>query len=168
MISIEVLALALTGLSITASILYYSNVLRNQNKTRQVQYLMDIWKQWSKPEAQLVGMEVANMEFKDYDDYLSKYDSKTNPELAAKRFSLWASFDMIGYLLKLGHITSEMVYEQSGNSMLLHWLKWEPIIREIRVRRNAPDYMANFEYVANEIVKFRKKKGYPQLPDHKY
>ena len=61
-----------------------------------------------------------------------------------------------------------MVYEQSGNSMLLHWLKWDPIIKEIRVRRNAPDYMGNFEYVAHEIMKFREKQGYPPLPKYNF
>ena len=39
MVSIEVIALVLTGLSITASIIYYATIIRNQDKTRRTEIL---------------------------------------------------------------------------------------------------------------------------------
>ena len=57
MVSIEVLALILTGLSITASILYYTSVLRNQQRTqehaletRQAQFFYSIFQEEQKQE----------------------------------------------------------------------------------------------------------------------
>ena len=37
MVSLEVLALVLTGLGLTASIVYYANILLNANKTQKLQ-----------------------------------------------------------------------------------------------------------------------------------
>lgn len=93
MVSIEVIALVLTGLSITASIVYYANVLSNANKTqklqletRKAQLYMQILDRFSSEENRLRSIEVLTMDVKDYEDYRENWSMYTNPEAAAKRF----------------------------------------------------------------------------------
>ena len=57
MVSLEIIALVLTGLSITVSIIYYANVLSNANKTQQLtlenrnaQLLMRIYDKYTETE----------------------------------------------------------------------------------------------------------------------
>ena len=42
MVSLEVVAILLSGISISASLFYYANVLQNANKTRQAQLYMGL------------------------------------------------------------------------------------------------------------------------------
>jgi hypothetical protein len=58
-----------------------------------------------------------------------------------------------------------MVWNQGGGAFLLHWLKWEPIIKEQRVRFDSPDNFRNFEYLASEIMKMREQKGLSPIPN---
>ena len=69
---IEYLPLVLTGFGIIASILYYSNVLRNADQTRKTQMFMQL----HQSKYQQNGLEsifrLMNLEWEDYDDYMKK------------------------------------------------------------------------------------------------
>ena len=69
---IKYLPLVLTGFGIIASILYYSNVLRNADQTRKTQMFMQL----HQSKYQQNGLEsifrLMNLEWEDYDDYMKK------------------------------------------------------------------------------------------------
>ncbi len=62
-----------------------------------------------------------------------------------------------------------MVYRMLGLRIIMMWYKFEPIIKELRKMAvgqgpdygPGPDYLEHFEWLANEMVKMRKLKGYP-------
>jgi len=116
---IETLAFILTGLGLTASIIYYANILNNANKNRELQIFMDIFKSISTEENQRTWAELLNTEFTDYEDYMAKYDSSINPEHYGKRGSVWWNYNAIGFLLKKGHISIDVVLDLIGTQAVL-------------------------------------------------
>ena len=80
MVSLEVIALVLTGLSITASIIYYANVLGNANKTqqmqletRQTQLFMNFYETYRSEEFRKQFGIIMRLEYSDYEDFMDKY-----------------------------------------------------------------------------------------------
>ena len=45
--------------------------------------------------------------------------------------------------------------------MTLVWEKWEHIIMEIRKRKKAPDVWEGFEYLYDEMKRYRIERGLP-------
>lgn len=160
MVSIEIFALVLTGLSITASIVYYANVLTNANKTRKTQLFVQLRQQQLDIEMIQNYTELLNSEWDDFDDFQLKYESSTNPLHFAKRYRVWAFLDGLGYLLHKGLIDLESCYHLlNGNASIYMWTKYRLIIEEQRIRDNNPEEWMWFEYLNDEIIKLRKKKG---------
>ena len=77
---IEYLPLVLTGLSITASILYYANVLRNTKKQRMTQFAMNLSSILMSPETTGNTTKILSYTWDDFEDFRRKYDSTTNLE----------------------------------------------------------------------------------------
>jgi hypothetical protein len=80
MASFEFIALILTGLGLTASIVYYASVLRNSNKTQQLaletrrlQIIMDLDQEMKSFETYNRIIELLNMQWTDYEDFERKY-----------------------------------------------------------------------------------------------
>jgi hypothetical protein len=166
MVSIEVLALVLTGFSITASIVYYANVLSNANKTQQLQLetrkaqlYMQILDRFSSEENRLRSIEVLQMDVKDYEDYRENWSMYKNPEAAAKRFHVWTEIDGLGQLLSEGLISIDFIPAIIYRTVKLHWEKYGPIIKEIRNREGGEQRNRNvyFEYFYNEIIKYQNE-----------
>jgi len=125
---------------------------------------MQLYQKISSIEAMNLSLELLAMEWTDFDDFISKYDSEVNPENGAKRYSYWWMVDGLGYLLYQDLIDAEMVYQLGGWAILTHWYKWEPIIKEYRERIANPELCIWFEYLGKELEKMRKAKGLPPHP----
>ena len=98
------------------------------------------------------------MEWKDYDDFERKYGSDVNPENYALRYSTWSTYNTTGYYLKEGYIKIEDIVGITGGQPGVIWIwdKYESIIYEIRKRYNIPDLFMNWEYFADELLKYYK------------
>jgi hypothetical protein len=104
MASFEFLAIILTGLSIAASILYYSVTIQNQSRTRRLEIIKDIWGWISEEDQYLKFMQLMTMTWTSYDDFREKYGGFSNPEVYAMRWSVWSKLNGLGYLVKEGAI----------------------------------------------------------------
>ena len=163
---IEVIALVLTGLGLTASIIYYATIMRNANETqrlqletRRMQLIMDIDQEMKSYETYNKIIELINMEWENYDDFERKYGSDNNPDNFAKRYSVLYRLNSIGILVRDGFFDAETVYDLLGDlSTIWLWKKFEPIIRETRFRYNVPLALNEFEYLYVEA-----KKLYPNF-----
>ena len=171
MASFEFIALILTGLGLTASIVYYANILSNANKTQQLalenrraQLYMQLFLRITTEEFMKRSIDIRSWEFKDYDEVQEKYfEDSAN---AAKWYSMIWHIDGLGYLMSEGLVEPEMVYNFGGGAaQVIHWMKWKPIIFEMRKRRNDPDYLKWFEYLSEEMKKLRKEKGLNAFPE---
>ena len=89
----------LTPLSITMGVIYYVMVLRNQNKTRQIQLLMQLSERRNEERAKR-GLQLLEMEWTDHEDFERKYGSDNNPENFAMRAAFWHNLNTQGMLLQ--------------------------------------------------------------------
>ena len=99
---IETIGFILTGLGLTASIVYYANILNNANKTRelqlesqkhaaetrQIQLLLDFHRGKIEKGNQN-WFEIMSLEWEIYDDFLSKYGYGNIPDIYYKRLEMW-------------------------------------------------------------------------------
>ena len=163
---VEYLPLVLTGLGLTASIVYYANVLKNQNKTqqmqldtRQVQFLIEFNQHKIETMANDFN-EIMTAEWTDFDDWNNKYGAVNNPESYAKRDRLWEAYHINGLLIRDGMIDIETYIDYMGDTPILMWEKYKDIIKELRIRISLPTFMMGFEILANEITRYRTSKGW--------
>ena len=159
---IETLALVLTGLSITASILYYASVLRNTNKQRMTQLAFNLSQILISPETTGNTTKILSYTWNDFEDFRTKYDSTTNLEQFSIRWNIWRLYDHLGYMLHLGLVDVETLYNLIGGyNILSPWEKFESIILEQRRLYEEPDWFVWWEYLTQETSKYREKRGLP-------
>ena len=165
---IETIGFILTGLGLTASIIYYANILNNANKTqqlqletRQVQLFMNIFQNINSEESMTTWVELMRAEFTDYDDWAKKYDSQVNPQSWGKRTHIWYNYHGLGVLLRDGIIKIELIDDLVGMLALHQWNKYGNIIKEMQVRQGLPRAYYGFEYLVEELEKYYQE--HPEL-----
>ena len=98
---IETIAFIITGLGLTASIIYYAKVLENSNKTRelqlkaqeqaletrQAQLFMPLYETYRNKEFREQITEIWQQSWTDPNDFADKYGPDANPEAARALFS---------------------------------------------------------------------------------
>ena len=158
MASFEFLAIILTGLGIIVSVLYYTTVLQNANKTRQTQLFMQLFDRIASEENRMRSMQILELDFLGYDDFENKYNMSNNPEIVGKVLHIWMEFTGMGYLLRKGFLDVETLNQIAGHIVVPHWNKWKQYIFERREREKEPAFVEEFEYLAKEIINYRETK----------
>ena len=151
MASFEFLAVILTGLGLTVSILYYSMTIQNQNRNRRLQIVKEIWDWISTEDGYHKFIQLMTMTWNDYEDFNRKYGSLSSPEAYARRFSVWSKMNGLGYMVKEGAIDIETVYDHGAGRILWMWTKFEDIIRNIREELSAGYMFKWWEYLADDL-----------------
>jgi hypothetical protein len=163
MVSNEVIAILLSGISISASIIYYSIVLRNQNQSRQTATVIQLHRHKSSPEENTRFWKLMALTWEDHDDYQRRYGPLGNPEQVQTRALLsaeWGFYDGLGLMLKKGLVDLDTVYSLFGLRMTLIWYKFETLLDGIRSTTSmggGPRIYENMEYLAEEILKLNNK-----------
>ena len=167
MADLETLLTYLTLISVPVGVFYHVLTLNNTRKnqktqleTRQAQLFMQIYQDMSSPEHYIRSNELLHMEWEDWDDYYRKYGSENNPDAYALRCSMWYRLNGVGLLVKAGLIDVDRVYDLMSETILPHWKKWGDIILMIREQYNIPGYLVGFEFIAEEMVKESKSRGF--------
>jgi hypothetical protein len=152
------------ALGVCVAAIYYVMTLRASERNRRIQLVSQISNDLINFEGYSKYFDLLNMEWTDYDDFEKKYGSDFNVHAASQRFSMWLTFNKLGYMLSKCLVDAEDIYELGGESCLTQWAKWEAIIRENRRRYNGADYLSYFEYLAGELnkMKLRKDSSYVQ------
>jgi len=169
MASIEFLAIIFTGLGLTASVIYYANILQNANKTQKmqletqhIQLFMQLYEKYSSQEFRKQHSTMINQKWENYDDFMTKYGNENNVEAWASWLSVGAYFNGIGVLVRRGKIDFALVEELLANSVFIAWIRMEPIIMGWRSREDPFSeegrstkypFLNGFEYLFNELKK---------------
>jgi len=157
--------------SLVIGVIYYITIMSNQQRsqkhaedTRKIQLLMQIYGSqnvdWS-----IRRQEVIDMDFKDDDDFWEKIDKP----IFAKVAITWGEWNTLGLLLKNGFIDDDMMFEfLQYRGPIYHWEKYGEIIKEMRTKYGFYSLGLGFEYLAEEMTKYREKQGrmFPQLDLH--
>ena len=144
---------------ILVGILYYITIMRNQSKAREAQFLLQLNNVFQDKEAIKDWLNVLQMQFTDYDDFLEKFDSEVNMENYLQRSRIYRMLNTFGHILKKGLVDPETVFDGiSGDFIEDMWRKHSVIILEIRKRRNVPHYLEGFEYLAKAMKKIQDQR----------
>ena len=164
---IETLALALTGLGLTASIIYYSNILNNANKTRelqlktqeqaaetrQTQLFMKIYERFESKEFVQLAYTLMKLEWSSPEDYYEKYGPDTNPEMSSSIHSVTAYFEGIGLLVHRGLIDISLIDDLMSDGVIVLWEKIGDVTKYRREQTKRPHIWEWTEYLYNEMIK---------------
>jgi hypothetical protein len=166
MLDIQTIGVLVTAASVSVAAIYYIMTLRVQQanmkqtlETRQAQFMMQLNESMTNVEVYKNWIELMNMEWADLDDFERKWGTGGNPEAASKRFSIWWRYGFLGQLLKRDLVDREWLYDAFSTLVLQQWFKWEPIIIRVRKIFNNPQWNADFEYVAKEMIKMDEQRG---------
>jgi hypothetical protein len=65
----------------------------------------------------------------------------------------------VGILLRDGLIDVDRLYDLIHSAVIWQWMKWEDVIKEVRVRYGLPEAERWFEYLYDEMMKVRHQRG---------
>ncbi len=166
MVDFDTISIVLTGMGLIVAITYYGFQIRNQNRTRQAQLFMSIYNNHISIPSMTIMQELQwEWNWKDYDDFVSKYSLPNNMEALVKFSHYFASLEGLGVLCKKGLIDPELVYDSQYTSIIHNWEKFLPIIEELRIRMNAPHLYEDPEYLYEQMITIREKRGHqPMTP----
>ena len=156
MVSTEVIAILLSGISISASLFYYANVLANANKTREKEIINqristinpEFYRNWR---TVIRGEWSTQLEWVEY--------LKEHPEDGPIVNYIMVFFNSLGVLLKNQILSNGLVFSVYAPHMCIWtWEKICPIIRGNRELMNYSELMIGFEFLYNEA-----KQKYPEI-----
>jgi hypothetical protein len=124
---IEYLPLVLTGVGIIVSILYYTSVLRNANRTRQAQLFMDLYRTYRDPIFRKQYNDILHQKWSDFDDFWEKYGQKGDPDAWTDWQTVASYFNGIGVLLRQGLLNIEVIYELLAPTVFMAWMMMGPV-----------------------------------------
>jgi len=137
MVSVEIVALVLTGLGLAASIIYYANILQNANKTqqiqigtRQTQLFMYLYDKWSGETFSKNWYDCMSWNWTDYENYMEKYGYNVDKDAFAGFQSIIGFFEGLGVLVKDGEIRTSLVEDLMSRQIIEFWEKFKAGLRE--------------------------------------
>jgi hypothetical protein len=144
MVTLETLLDVVPVVSLVVVLSYYTLTVRNQNRTRQAQLLMNLYETYRSPEFRKQQMIIQNLEYTDFEDFIEKYGSETNPESWAIWFSVAAFFNGVGVLVGRNLLDIGLVEELLGNITDRMWTVMGPVLIEWR-RQSVTQKMRKYE-----------------------
>ena len=158
MVQIENLPLVLTGLGLTASILYYTMTLRNANRTqrmqletRQAQMFVNIYSKQNSDEAHHNEFEIMNIEIRTADDYLELYQDKIKYTALQWYMSF---YEGMGVLVRQNLVDIALVSQMLSGGIIWFWERYRDAFLDCRVRMNWPRFMIELEYLYERVKEY--------------
>jgi len=158
MASFEFLAVVLSVLGLSVSIIYYAFVMQNANKTRQAQLYMGLLNTFRSPQFQNQFHLTESATWEDHDDFEQKYSPENDPEMLSAFTSVFVFYDSVGILVKKNLIDSDLIDGLMALSLVVTWKRCENILVGDREYFQAPMW-EDFEYIYNEINQRDKYKS---------
>jgi hypothetical protein len=161
MASFEFLAIIFTGLGLIVSILYYTTILQNANKTQQMQLetrqgqlIMQVYHKFSTLETANAFQKFTEIRNKieTPDDLLDEWVN--NSENYESMWILGTFFEGVGVLVKENLLEIRLVAELMTGPLTEYWVMFAPHIDEVRERGNTPRMLAETEYLYNTLINY--------------
>jgi len=154
MVSLEVISILLSGIAISASLFYYSNVLANATKTQQITtYIQTLG--FRNKEFLQVWTEIFTQKYDNLEEWESKYGIEVNPDSYAAFWSIASRFQSVGYLVYRGVLSPEIVYEQEGVMVIMSWEAQRLVVEGIKNRRKHSHFFNHYKMLYEHMIRLR-------------
>ena len=105
-------------------------------------------------------LEIMNAQWDSFDDFYHKYSQRVQPEQHGYRMALWNRYNVIGLMIRDGMIDVKSYVDYMHDTPVVVWEKYRDIILEYRKRYHLPNYLSGFEFLAEEINRYRVRMGW--------
>jgi hypothetical protein len=146
MVDIQTVSIVLASAGVIAGLVYYVLDLQHQKKVRQSDLVLTLYATFGSNEFQERWTEFIKGDYKDYADFVKKYNIRSNPAPE----SAWL-FEALGVLLKKKLIDISTIDDLFTGPSKWFWEKLKPIAEDIRKEFNYPQYAEHVEYLYNEM-----------------
>jgi hypothetical protein len=167
MASFEFLAVILSVLGLSVSIIYYANVMQNANKTqkmqletRQAQLFMQLVNRYRDDTKDLdINKSLLYIEIDSFEDFMRMYETE---ECFIKSVTALGGFyESVGVMVREGYIPIRLVALMWAGTTRRYWEKLEPFFSELREVRGFPRAWSETEYLYHELMKYIEE--HPEL-----
>ena len=150
-------------IGVIAGLSYYILTVKNANRARKIQAINQSASLGQNMEVAKISLELLEMQWDDFDDFVKKYDSTVNHDNYAKRSYFFGLLRRAGLNLKENVVDIDMTYKMldGGYPQIQMWNKFEPIFMKQRELYEDPLRYQWFEYLVNRLIKERAKRGLP-------
>jgi len=156
MVDVQSISITLAALSFIVAAIYYAMNLREVSRNRRITLTTTLLQPFMTEEGNRLFMDLWEMEWRDLDEYKSKYDHRVSPENYAKRSAVWNRFNSIGMLYREGLLDMDTLSSGTGGIIEVMWRKYEPVIEMYRETDFDKLAYENWEYLAKEMIKHRQ------------
>jgi len=155
----------LQTVGILVGVFYYVMTIRTnqrnqqlQLETRQLQLYNSAFQPVHNKEWMLAFLDVLyNLEFEDYEDFMSKYSPGSNLEAYSSVILTIELFQRIGLFVEEKALDIDIVTRHMGNTALRLWERVEPFVIGHREKTGDPFHWRSFEYLAQELKKYQQE-----------
>ena len=145
---IETIALVLTGLSITASLVYYTRVLENQNKARQRELMLQRSQRYNLEYSEALNEVAAQLYWTTPKEWEIKYGRWTNPKANAKFIYIMRVYTLAGLLLREDAVNSKLLFNLYPPAQVISfWEQFRSVVYFLREGVNDHTMYEPFEYL---------------------
>ena len=164
MASFEFLAVILTGLGLTVSIVYYANILRNAEKAKRKDMIFHRFQGYSLEYFRAYDNVALRTDWTTPEEYNAKYSRYADPEASAQYKYVGRTYQMAGVMYMEGIADLDLIFQlYPATSVIRIWEQFEPVRRyNIEVIGHPDDY-----YKAFDTLYMEAKKRYPNTPSFK-
>jgi len=153
------LSIIFAGLSIAASIVYYASILRNQNKARQRELILQRHQSYNLEYTRTFWEMASWTDWQTIEEYNEKYGMPNNPEAKAKFTYLMRILSTAGTLLRENMDNADLIFRlYPAPGIIGMWELFEPVIHDLREKRNMPSHLEDLEFLYREA-----KKRHPEI-----
>ena len=153
------------AIGVCVAAFYYVVNLRETMRNRKISFTTNFMQNFYSKENSRRLVDLLRMDWKDFDDFYKKYDSRVNPDNFADRWSFLGMLDVLGYQLKAGLVDIDSLYDLNWGPVLQMWVKFKPIIDEYKKSDFGEDTYANFELLARKLWNLKMERD-PKWKEH--
>jgi len=155
MVDVQTISIILAACSFILATAYYVINIQEVRRNRRITLTTTLLQHFMTDDGYMKIMELGGMKWDDLDDYFNKYDSRVNPENAAKRMSLWNTFNTIGMLYRKGLLDMDTILASSGGIIYSQWVTFKPIVEFYRGTDYGENSYQHWEYLAEKLGETR-------------
>ena len=142
---------AATGVLVAAA--FYVINLRAQNRNRQAQLFMNMYQNYTSPEAMKLSYDWEYAKIDSYKDYVNMWQNKES-YIAAGYWQIY--YEGVGSLVRSGLIDIGLVANFLSTEVKIAWERVGPYILEFRKVNNYPRFFVEFEYLYDRMMSYCK------------
>ena len=156
MVDVQTISIAVASASVTLAAIYYIWQIRHQNKIRRTDLVIKLSDFGTKKDFLEACTDIFEADYRDYDDFTSKYGAFFSKNPIPMSFFIVANFmERVGVLLKNKLLDVSMVSQLM--TVTDFWEKMKPIIIGVRKEENNDGYYANFEYLYSKMKEIEQR-----------